>query len=69
MICSSLERPAEVDLLIGDASKAHEQLGWKPEVTFEKGIEETIRWYLEHTEWVRHIVNGNYQDYYQRMYG
>ena len=45
------------------------QLRWKPAYTFAQGIRETIRWYLEHTEWVEHVTSGDYQTYYKRMYG
>ena len=51
-----------------DASKIREQLGWEPKVTFEQGIEATIDWYLEHQAWVKDIVSGAYQEYYQAMY-
>ena len=44
------------------------QLGWEPEYTFEKGMKETIQWYLEHAQWVEHIVSGDYANYYEKMY-
>lgn len=43
-------------------------LGWKPQYTFEKGIKETIEWYLSNTEWIENIVSGNYIKYYKKMY-
>jgi dTDP-glucose 4,6-dehydratase len=51
-----------------DASKLHEELGWKPSITFEEGLRNTVRWYLENTEWVEAVVSGSYQDYYKKMY-
>ncbi len=49
--------------------KIKEDLGWYPETTFEVGIVKTIRWYLDNQEWVDHVTSGDYQTYYQRMYG
>jgi dTDP-D-glucose 4,6-dehydratase len=40
-----------------------------PEYTFERGMKETIRWYLDNTEWVESIVSGDYVNYYEKMYG
>ena len=51
-----------------DPTKIKNDLGWYPETPFEKGIVLTIDWYLEHEEWMEHIVNGNYQSYYDEMY-
>jgi dTDP-glucose 4,6-dehydratase len=43
-------------------------LGWKPSVTFEEGIRNTVGWYLEHADWIVNVVDGSYQEYYDRMY-
>lgn len=43
-------------------------LVWKPAYTFEDGIRETIRWYLENQDWVERITSGAYQKYYEKMY-
>ncbi len=51
-----------------DPEKIETELGWKPEYHFESGIKDTIDWYLNHKEWWQHIVNGEYQSYYERMY-
>ncbi len=51
-----------------DATKINKELGWSPSVTFEEGLEKTIDWYLENTEWLEHVTSGAYQDYYQDMY-
>ena len=51
-----------------DASKIMADLGWKPSVTFEQGICQTIDWYLAHEDWLNHIVSGDYQHYYDAMY-
>lgn len=45
------------------------ELGWLPETKFEDGIKKTIQWYLEHRDWWEKIINGEYQEYYQKMYG
>lgn len=47
----------------------NEKLGWQPETKFADGIQKTIEWYLEHKEWWQEIVSGEYQKYYERMYG
>jgi dTDP-glucose 4,6-dehydratase len=51
-----------------DATKINKELGWSPTVTFEEGLEKTIDWYLENTEWLEHVTSGAYQDYYNDMY-
>jgi len=51
-----------------DSTLLTEELGWKPSLQFEEGLEKTVRWYLDNTGWVERITNGDYQDYYQKMY-
>lgn len=51
-----------------DASKIEQELGWKPEETFETGIAKTIDWYLDNQEWLDHVTSGAYQEYYEKMY-
>ena len=50
-------------------SKIVKDLGWYPETDFETGIRKTIKWYLENQEWVNEVASGDYQKYYERMYG
>ena len=52
-----------------DATRIMTELGWEPSYTFERGIEETIDWYLENQDWVREVTSGAYLDYYEQMYG
>lgn len=52
-----------------DAEKTEKELGWKPLTNWEEGLQKTIRWYQENQDWVNHIRNGAYRDYYQKMYG
>ncbi len=52
-----------------DTSKAERELGWRPQVTFEEGLKDTIEWYLGHRDWVDRIKSGAYRDYYQTQYG
>lgn len=52
-----------------DPTKIHEELGWLPETKFADGIKKTIAWYLAHKDWWQPIVSGEYQQYYQEMYG
>ncbi|NND78030.1 MAG: dTDP-glucose 4,6-dehydratase [Flavobacteriales bacterium] len=51
-----------------DARKAEAQLGWKPEMDFNKGLELTIDWYLNNEEWLDHVTTGTYQRYYDEQY-
>jgi len=51
-----------------DPEKIKNELGWYPETTFEVGIKKTIKWYLEHKEWMDNITSGEYQNYYKSMY-
>lgn len=52
-----------------DPTKIHKELGWLPETMFKDGIRLTIQWYLDNKEWWENIVNGEYQNYYDEMYG
>lgn len=52
-----------------DPTKIMKELGWKPKHTFETGIKETIRWYLDNKEWWTRIQTGAYQEYYAKQYG
>ena len=51
-----------------DASKIETELGWRPSVTFEQGLEKTVAWYLVNDEWLNNVTSGNYQDYYSKQY-
>ncbi len=52
-----------------DASKIERELGWTPETSFDKGIEETVKWYLENQKWWKDIVSGEYLNNYRRIIG
>ncbi len=51
-----------------DATKINKELGWKPSVTFEQGLEKTIDWYLSNEEWLNSVTSGDYQAYYEKQY-
>ena len=51
-----------------DASKINQELGWKPSVTFEQGLEQTIDWYLNNQDWLNSVTSGDYVKYYAKMY-
>jgi dTDP-glucose 4,6-dehydratase len=51
-----------------DATKLNEELGWKPSLQFEEGLEKTVDWYLQNQEWVHHVTSGDYQKYYNQQY-
>jgi dTDP-glucose 4,6-dehydratase len=52
-----------------DPTKIHNELGWYPETMFKDGIKKTIQWYLNNQEWWKDIIAGDYQNYYEEMYG
>jgi dTDP-glucose 4,6-dehydratase len=52
-----------------DSSKLVNELGWKPSLQFEEGMEKTVDWYLENEEWLNRVTSGDYQKYYDAMYG
>ena len=51
-----------------DPTKIHNELGWLPETKFADGIIKTIKWYLDNKSWWETILNGDYQDDYEKMY-
>lgn len=51
-----------------DASKINKELGWTPSVTFEQGLEKTVDWYLNNTQWLHHVTSGEYASYYKKQY-
>ena len=62
------DRPGHDRRYAIDSSKIMSELGWTPTVTFEEGMLKTIDWYLTNTDWLDHIVSGQYQQYYDGMY-
>ena len=80
LICKALDKPESLITHVTDRKGhdmryaidptfIHKELGWLPETKFEDGIQKTIRWYLDHKPWWETIVSGEYQSYYERMYG
>ena len=51
-----------------DASKINQELGWKPSVTFEQGLERTVDWYLNNETWLKNVTSGEYANYYKKQY-
>lgn len=62
------DRPGHDRRYAIDAGKINKELGWKPSVTFEEGLSQTIDWYLQNTEWLAHVTSGSYQHYYEEQY-
>lgn len=62
------DRPGHDRRYAIDAAKINQELGWKPSVTFEEGLSQTIDWYLQNEEWLKHVTSGEYQQYYERQY-
>ena len=63
------DRPGHDRRYAIDPQKIHSELGWLPQTMFDDGIRMTIRWYLDNREWWQSILKGDYQNYYQQMYG
>ena len=51
-----------------DAGKLNHELGWKPSLQFEEGLEKTVDWYLANEEWIKQVTSGEYQLYYEKQY-
>ncbi len=62
------DRPGHDRRYAIDARKIERELGWKPAETFESGIRKTVRWYLDHPEWVANVQSGAYRDWVQTQY-
>lgn len=62
------DRPGHDRRYAIDATKINKELGWKPSVTFEEGLSQTIDWYLQNEEWLGHVTTGDYQHYYEEQY-
>lgn len=79
LICKELNKPESLITYVTDRkghdmryaidpTKIHNELGWLPETMFKDGIKKTIQWYLENQAWWQPIIDGEYQDYYDKMY-
>jgi dTDP-glucose 4,6-dehydratase len=62
------DRPGHDRRYAIDASKINKELGWKPSVTFQEGLSQTIDWYLANETWLNDVTSGNYQQYYSQQY-
>jgi dTDP-glucose 4,6-dehydratase len=63
------DRPGHDRRYAIDSGKIQRELGWQPSYTFEHGIAETIRWYVENQQWWKRIISGEYKEYYKVLYG
>jgi dTDP-glucose 4,6-dehydratase len=80
LICQALDKPESLITHVTDRkghdmryaidpTKIHNELGWLPETKFADGIKKTIKWYLDNKNWWENIISGEYQKYYEKMYG
>ncbi len=80
IICQALDKPESLITHVTDRkghdmryaidpAKIHGELGWLPETMFKDGIQKTIQWYLDNKEWWERIISGEYQNYFEKMYG
>jgi dTDP-glucose 4,6-dehydratase len=68
LITYVVDRAGHDKLYAIDASILQNEIGWTPSITFEEGLEKTVDWYLNNSEWVNRITSGDYKEYYQKMY-
>ncbi len=69
LICFVKDRPGHDRRYGMNSDKIHRHLGWKPAETFETGLRKTVRWYLDHQEWVRRVTSGAYRHWVEKQYG
>ena len=62
------DRPGHDERYAIDSTKLQRELGWEPSLQFEEGIEKTVRWYLDNSEWLDNVTSGDYLKYYEEMY-
>ena len=63
------DRPGHDRRYAIDPTKITNELGWLPQTYFAEGIQKTIQWYLDNRSWWENIISGDYQHYYENMYG
>lgn len=63
------DRPGHDRRYAIDAGKLERELGWRPAETFETGIRKTVRWYLDHADWVENVTSGTYRTWIDQQYG
>ncbi|MER3416095.1 MAG: dTDP-glucose 4,6-dehydratase [Gemmataceae bacterium] len=63
------DRPGHDRRYAIDPSKIEQELGWRPAIPFEQGLQQTVEWYRTHMDWVRSVCSGEYRTYYERQYG
>ena len=63
------DRPGHDRRYAVDARKIESELGWRPAETFSTGLQKTVRWYLDHPEWIAHVQSGAYRDWIEKNYG
>lgn len=63
------DRPGHDRRYAIDTSKIENELGWKPTITFEEGLQQTVQWYQDNPEWVDNVRSGEYRRYYEKQYG
>jgi dTDP-glucose 4,6-dehydratase len=80
LICQELGKPESLITYVTDRkghdlryaidpTKIHNELGWEPQTRFADGLHQTVQWYLNNRPWWEEIISGEYQNYYDRMYG
>ena len=63
------DRPGHDRRYAMNPARIEEELGWRPQVSFEEGLADTIRWYRDHADWWRRVKDGSYREFYAKWYG
>jgi dTDP-glucose 4,6-dehydratase len=62
------DRPGHDRRYAIDTGRARSEIGWQPRMEFDRGIKQTVDWYIDHAEWISHLTSGQYQQYYDSVY-
>jgi dTDP-glucose 4,6-dehydratase len=62
------DRPGHDRRYAINSIKIRSELGWKPEIAFEEGLEATVKWYLNNKQWVEKVRSGEYKQWYEKHY-
>jgi dTDP-glucose 4,6-dehydratase len=62
------DRPGHDRRYAIDTDRVRSEIGWQPRMEFDRGVKQTVDWYIDHAEWISHLTSGQYQQYYDSVY-